>query len=48
VRADFEKAAAMGVRGFPTVVLKKGEEYILISNGYLEGERVAKMVVANL
>jgi putative protein-disulfide isomerase len=48
VRADFEKAAAMGVRGFPTVVLKKGEEYILISNGYLAGERVAKMVEANL
>ena len=48
VRADFEKAAAMGIQGFPTVVLKKEEAYFLISNGYLEGERVAKLVEQNL
>lgn len=48
VRADFEKSSAMGVRGFPTMVLKKGEAYILISNGYLEGDKVVKMVEANL
>jgi len=48
VRADFEKSSAMGIRGFPTMVLKKGEEYILISNGYLEGDKVVRMVEANL
>ena len=43
-RKDFENAAAMGVRGFPTVVLKKGEQYFLISNGYTE----AKNIISNV
>lgn len=46
VRADFEKAAAMGVRGFPSIVLKKGANYFLIANGYMNGEQVAKLVEA--
>ena len=44
VRADFEKAAAMGVRGFPTVVLRDEEGYYLISNGYMEGKQLVKLV----
>lgn len=36
VREDFVKSADMGVRGFPTIVLQKGEEYYLIANGYVE------------
>lgn len=48
VRADFERAAAMGVRGFPTMVLKKDDQYFLISNGYLEADKVIKQVEGNL
>lgn len=44
VKKDFEKSAAMGVRGFPTVILKKGEKVILISNGYAEAEQVIDKV----
>ena len=38
VRRDFEVAAEMGVRGFPTIILKKGEQYHLIANGYARSE----------
>ena len=38
VRRDFETAAEMGVRGFPTIILKKGEQYHLIANGYAKSE----------
>ena len=34
VYQDFAKAQQMGVRGFPAVVLKKGEEYFAVSMGY--------------
>lgn len=44
VKKDFEKSATMGVRGFPTVILKKGEKVILISNGYAEAEQVIDKV----
>ena len=48
--ADFQLSAAMGVRGFPSMVLKKGENYYLISNGYQEAASVLakiKQVQAN-
>ena len=38
--ADFQLSAAMGVRGFPSMVLKKGEEYHLVSNGYQEAANI--------
>ena len=44
VRADFDFAGSIGVRGFPSMVLKKGEEYILISNGYTSSEKIIKSV----
>jgi len=44
VRADFDFAGSIGVRGFPSIVLKKGEEYILISNGYTSSEKIIKSV----
>ena len=31
---DFELAGQMGVRSFPTLILKKGEEYFLLAQGY--------------
>ena len=44
VKADFEFAGSIGVRGFPSMVLKKGEEYILISNGYTSSDKIIKSV----
>jgi putative protein-disulfide isomerase len=44
VRADFDFAGSIGVRGFPSMVLKKGEEYILISNGYTSSDKIIKSV----
>lgn len=38
VQEDFARSAEMGVRGFPTVILKKGEDYYLLSNGYTKAE----------
>jgi len=44
VKSDFDFAGSIGVRGFPSMVLKKGEEYILISNGYTTSEKIVKSV----
>ncbi len=43
-REDFQAAARLGVRSFPTVVLQKGEEYFLIAQGYLPAEQVVQKV----
>jgi len=37
---DFARAQQMGVRGFPAVVLKKGEEYHAVSMGYSDYSRM--------
>lgn len=39
-REEFAFSGEMGVHGFPTVVLKKGEKLFLISNGYTEAENL--------
>ena len=44
VRQDFEYSAEMGVRGFPTVLLQKGEELYLLSNGYVKAENIVEKV----
>lgn len=40
VYQDFAKAQQMGVRGFPAVVLKKGEKYYAVSMGYSDYEKM--------
>lgn len=40
VREDFAKPAEMGIRGFPSIVLKKGEQLYLIASGYAEFEQM--------
>jgi len=35
---NFEMAASMGIRGFPSLVLQKGEQYFLLSRGYQKAE----------
>ncbi len=44
VKLDFQYSADLGVRGFPSVVLKKGEQYYLVMNGYAKSEAVVKAV----
>ena len=44
VREDFALSAEMGVRGFPTVIFKKGDELFLLSNGYTVAENIIEKV----
>ena len=44
VKADFQYSTDLGVRGFPSVVLKKGEQYYLVVNGYAKSEAVVNAV----
>jgi len=43
-RANFERSAEMGVRGFPTLALQKGDQYYMITNGYQEAEGLIKKI----
>jgi len=40
VKGDFIKAGEMGVRGFPTLLLKKDGQYIQIANGFAKAEKI--------
>lgn len=44
VREDFLFSQNMGVRGFPTVALKIGEDFYLISNGYMEADNLIEKI----
>jgi len=48
VREDFVKSNELGVRGFPTMLLKKDGEYTLISNGYMKNEVIVERVKKGL
>ncbi|MDB4088081.1 DsbA family protein [Flavobacteriales bacterium] len=37
-KSDFQLSAEMGVKGFPSVVIKVGKEFFMISNGYREAK----------
>lgn len=43
-RAEFEYANQLGVRGFPTLVIKNGEKLSLITNGYQKADKVVEMI----
>ena len=38
------RAQQMGIRGFPSVVLKKGEEYFAVSMGYSDYDRMKAVI----
>ncbi|MEO9966703.1 MAG: DsbA family protein [Reichenbachiella sp.] len=40
VYQDFARAQQMGVRGFPAVVMQKGDEYFAVSMGYSDYDRM--------
>ena len=44
IKKDFEMAAALGVRSFPTLVLQKGDQYFLISNGYSTSKNIKSSI----
>ncbi len=48
VKKDFEFAAALGVRGFPTIILQNGDQYFLISNGYTTAKNIEANVIHQL
>lgn len=41
-KADFQLAAGMGIRGFPSMVAQKEDQYYLLSRGYRSGEDMIK------
>lgn len=41
---DFEYSGSLGVNSFPTLVLKKGEQYHLLSQGYAKSEAILKAI----
>ncbi len=43
-RADFQLSAEMGIRGFPSVVVKHGDQFFLIANGYREADDLIKTI----
>lgn len=43
-RADFQLAAEMGVRGFPSVVLRHNGQLYLVANGYRKTEDLSKTI----
>jgi putative protein-disulfide isomerase len=45
VKEDFEYAANVGVRGFPTLVLQNDNNLYLLSNGYTEAENIMETVL---
>lgn len=48
VRGHFMYSADLGIRGFPTVVLKIGEQLKLISNGYTKATNLVQKCKAHL
>ena len=40
VKADFQYAGQVGVRSFPTVVLRDGDQYYLIAQGYVKSKQI--------
>lgn len=48
VKEHFQMARNLGVNSFPTVVLKRGESYYLIAQGYAEADQVKQQIAKAL
>jgi len=48
VKQDFSRAAQLGIRGFPSVVLQVGSNYFLVASGYSTAEKVIQRIKAQL
>ena len=40
VKSEFTYSSEIGVRGFPTLVLQKGDKYFLLTNGYTTADNI--------
>lgn len=45
VKKDFKRAGALGVRGFPSVLLETNVERIVISRGYSTAEEIERLIM---
>jgi putative protein-disulfide isomerase len=45
VQSDFAASAELGVRSFPTLLLKQGDELTVVANGYLSAEKMIQRIV---
>jgi putative protein-disulfide isomerase len=43
-KSDFQLSANMGIKGYPSLILKKGSEFTQISNGYNEAENIQTII----
>lgn len=43
-RADFHLSQQMGIKGFPSMVLKRGQQFSLIANGYQKAEKIETII----
>lgn len=43
-KRDFQLAQEMGIKGFPSLVLKKNGQFSLIANGYNTAEQIEKII----
>ena len=48
IKNDFERSDALGVRGFPTLLLKLGEEITPIANGYIQSAHLTRRIMTAL
>lgn len=48
IKDDFQYAASLGVRGYPTLVLQKGKDLYLLTNGYSEAAPVLERIEKTL
>ena len=45
---DFQRAKALGVRGFPTLLLQQDATYSLICNGYASAEQIIPFITSEM
>ena len=43
-KADFHLSQQLGIKGFPSLILKKGSELTQLSNGYNEAENIQTII----
>ncbi len=48
IKNDFQYAANLGVRGYPTLVLQSGKDFFLLTNGYSEASAVLERIEKTL
>lgn len=47
VKKDFQRAADLGVQGFPTILLQSGDQQSVLARGYTTMESLAKLIEKN-